>query len=325
MSNRIEKPMLTSKQLVRKKRDDKGITFKYVTEEKAEEYLTNVNNYMRTASYRQNYQKYLQGTNKGKYIELDFAYLQELSTIDMHFRFLVSRMCIDIEQALKVKLIRDIGEDNLSNGYDIVEAFLSKNPFVVSKLEAAAASPFTGDLICKYFTIHNVFNSKKNKYDRKIVAYDDCPVWVLCEILTFGDFLYLYEFYYQGKPGQIPTALINLVRSLRNGTAHNNCILANLRHGTSMPPRQIREAVKEIPFITTSQRQKKLSCRPMLEFVTMVYLYNQVVTEKVKYHRIKELKRLFFVRMPEKKGFFEKNELIRSNYEFACKIIQGFC
>lgn len=191
MSNRIEKPMLTSKQLVRKMRDDKGITFKYVTEEKAEEYLTNVNNYMRTASYRQNYQKYLQGTNKGKYIELDFAYLQELSTIDMHFRFLVSRMCIDIEQALKVKLIR--------------------------------------------------------------------------------------------------------------------------------------EAVKEIPFITTSQRQKKLSCRPMLEFVTMVYLYNQVVTEKVKYHRIKELKRLFFVRMPEKKGFFEKNELIRSNYEFACKIIQGFC
>ena len=179
MSNRIEKPMLTSKQLVRKKRDDKGITFKYVTEEKAEEYLTNVNNYMRTASYRQNYQKYLQGTNKGKYIELDFAYLQELSTIDMHFRFLVSRMCIDIEQALKVKLIRDIGEDNLPNGYDIVEAFLSKNPFVVSKLEAAAASPFTGDLICKYFTIHNVFNSKKNKYDRKIVAYDDCPVWVL--------------------------------------------------------------------------------------------------------------------------------------------------
>lgn len=191
MSNRIEKPMLTSKQLVRKMRDDKGITFKYVTEEKAEEYLTNVNNYMRTASYRQNYQKYLQGTNKGKYIELDFAYLQELSTIDMHFRFLVSRMCIDIEQALKVKLIR--------------------------------------------------------------------------------------------------------------------------------------EAVKEIRFITTSQRQKKLSCRPMLEFVTMVYLYNQVVTEKVKYHRIKELKRLFFVRMPEKKGFFEKNELIRSNYEFACKIIQGFC
>ena len=191
MSNRIEKPMLTLKQLVRKMRDDKGIAFKYVTEEKAEEYLTNVNNYMRTASYRQNYQKYLQGTNKGKYIELDFAYLQELSTIDMHFRFLVSRMCIDIEQALKVKLIR--------------------------------------------------------------------------------------------------------------------------------------EAVKEIPFITTSQRQKKLSCRPMLEFVTMVYLYNQVVTEKVKYHRIKELKRLFFVRMPEKKGFFEKNELIRSNCEFACKIIQGFC
>ena len=116
MSNKINKPMMTSGLLIAKMRDEKGITFKYVTEEKAEIYLTDINNYLRTAAYRQNYPKYTYGINSGKYIKLDFAYLQEMSTVDMHFRFLVNRMCLDIEQALKVKLVRDV-----SNNADIDE------------------------------------------------------------------------------------------------------------------------------------------------------------------------------------------------------------
>lgn len=39
MSDRTNKPMMTSEHLVVKMRDEKGITFKYVTEEKAEVYL----------------------------------------------------------------------------------------------------------------------------------------------------------------------------------------------------------------------------------------------------------------------------------------------
>lgn len=325
MCNRMRKPMLTSEQLVKKMRDEKGITFRYISEEKAAEYLTDTNNYLRTASYRQNFQKYMNGVNKGKYIALDFAYLQELSTIDMHFRFIVSKMCMDIEQALKVKLIKHIAEDTASNGYDIVTDFLSNNPYIIQKIEAIVNSPFTRDLIYKYFTVERVYNPKKRKYEHRITAYNDCPIWVLCEILTFGDFLYLYSFYYGSSPLDMPsTSTLNLIKSLRNGAAHNNCLLANLSHGTSLPPKQIKEAVKQISVITTSQRQKKLSNRPILEFTALIYVYSQVVTRKVKYHRTKELEWLFFTRMPEKKDFFAKNELVVSNYDFSCKIIKGF-
>lgn len=325
MNNKSRKPMLTSQQLVEKMRDEKGITFRYVSEEQVAEYLSGINNYLRTASYRQNYQKYMNGDRKGKYIDLDFAYLQELSTIDMHFRFLVSKMCLDIEQALKVKLIKDVGEDPDSDGYDIVENFLSQNSYIEKKIESLINSPFTGDLLHKYFTVEKEFNSHKNKYEHKITSFNDCPVWVLCEILSFGDFLYLYEFYYkQVSKEVIPIAILNLVRSLRNGTAHNNCLLANMRRGTSQPPLQLREAVKQIETITTSQRQKKLSTRPMLEFTALIYVYSCVVTRKVKYHRKKELEWLFFTRMPEKRGFFQKNDLITSNHKFACKIVKGF-
>lgn len=46
---------MSSQQIVDMMRDDKGITFNYVSETDAVDYLTNVNNYMRTAAYRKNH------------------------------------------------------------------------------------------------------------------------------------------------------------------------------------------------------------------------------------------------------------------------------
>src|SRR5574344_2003872 len=160
--NRTDKPKRTSKELVQMLKKEKGVTFKYTSEEKAEVYLSDVNNYLRTAAYRKNYQKYQNGkTLKGKYINLDFAYLQELSTIDMHLRNIITKMCIDIEHDLKVKLLKDLETNTTEDGYAIVDTFLNGNPYIVGKIEAASASPFTGDLIKKYFTVKREFNKQK--------------------------------------------------------------------------------------------------------------------------------------------------------------------
>ena len=93
--NRNDKPKLTSGSLIQKLKDEKGVTFKYIDEVHAEDFLKYRNNYMRTASYRKNYQKYTMGKNQGKYLNLDFAYLKEMSILDMHLRDMVVRMCID--------------------------------------------------------------------------------------------------------------------------------------------------------------------------------------------------------------------------------------
>lgn len=323
MSNKTTKPKKTTSQLISMMRNDKGITFNYISEEKAADFLSDVNNYMRTASYRKNYTKVHGGPNDGKYERLDFAYLKEMSTIDMHFRFIISKMCLDIEHALKVRLINDIENNSGSDGYDIVKTFFNQNPDVVHSLEKMTNSPFTGDLIQKYFTIKKTPDPSSGKKLNQITYYDDCPAWVLVEILSYGEFIRFYNAYY-GNSAPIKSNLLHLVRSLRNGTAHNNCILADLKHNTSIPPVEIKIAVQQILEISKSQRQKKLSTRPMLEFVTMLYVYNKVVSEKVKYHHVDELKNLFFNRMLEKKAFFRDNDLIRTNYEFACKIIDNF-
>lgn len=121
----------------------------------------------------------------------------------------------------------------------------------------------------------------------------------------------------------VDISMINLVKSLRNGCAHNNCIIADLNPGSSTAPAAIYRIIKKMPDINKNQRQKKLSCRAVLEFVSMLCVYDMVVSEKVKKHRINELKQLFDVRIREKKGFFQKNQLITSTFDFVYKVIKN--
>jgi abortive infection bacteriophage resistance protein len=248
----------------------------------------------------------LNGNSKGKYIDLDFAYLQELSTIDMHLRNLITKMCIDIEHDLKVALLKDLENNTSEDGYSVVENFLKVNPYIIRSIEATSTSPFTGNLVYKYFDIQKEFNTSKHRYENKIRRID-CPVWVLLELLTFGDFICFYEYYYATK-GQLPisTGLINLVKSLRNGCAHNNCIIADLNPGASKTPPEISRSITNMSDITKSQRKKKLSCRVILEFVCMLHIYDQVVSVNVKNKRVTELKDLFAERVIEKGIFYEK-------------------
>ena len=324
MSNIEEKPVLSSAQLIQKMKDEKGITFCIVSEKEAEEYLFNINNFLRTASYRKNYQKYQKGSNEGKYINLDFAYLKELSTIDMHFRMEIIHLCIDIEHDLKVKILQEVEKSNI-DGYSVVREFLAKNEGIVKKIAANCSSPFTCNLIQKYFTIEEEIEPIRNKKVNIISKYDDCPIWVFLELITFGDLIYFYTFFCEQMEIRpiISKSLLHLVKNLRNGCAHNNCILANLSAETSKTPPEISRAVSGIK-IAKDQRRKKLTCRPVLEFVTLLYVYDKLVSKKVKQKGFEKLYQLFTSRMLHNKEYFKNNELIKSTYDFSIKTLSFF-
>lgn len=323
MSNRQFKPKMSASQLVTNMRDIRGITFKYTNEIKAAQYLSDVNNYLRTAAFRNNYEKYQKGKNQGKYIDLDFYYLQELSTIDMHYRFLVEKMCSDIEHAMCVKLIKDIELDSTTDGYDIVYNYLKYNPSEIKRIENTIASPHTGELIRKYFTVTQQVAANGNKKN-VITAYNDCPAWVLVEILSFGSLANFYEYYYKcRKLPYISMSIINMVRSLRNAAAHNNCILYDLKPNSSVAQGGLNKYIQsKVPSITKSQRLKRLKARPLLEFVAMVYMYDKLVLGKVRDHRAEEVRELFEGRMVEKKALLKRNELIKSSYLFAYEVLK---
>lgn len=318
------KPKLTSSQLVEKMKDDQGITFNYHTLDEAERYLIEVNNYLRTASYRKNYKKHTEGINKGKYINLDFAYLKELSKIDMHLRFLIQRMCSDIEHALKVKLVSEI-EKSANDGYELVQRFLAKCPRTLEKIEFQSSSPYVSKLIRKYFMLEKSINPETGKHSNKIIDYSKCPIWVLVEVLSFGDFIACYRMFYdESTTDGIPSNLLNLVKSLRNCCAHNNCIIHDLSSDDAIAPRALSLFVSNVPGVSRDKRSKRLRCRPVLEFVAILYVYSKVVSESITNVRMQELKDLLHVRFKQKSDYFTNNELLISNYNFVCLLVNHY-
>ena len=73
---------------------EKNIKFEICNEYDAEKYLRENNNYYNVTSYKNNFTKYPCGELTGKYIDLDFAYLKDLSIIDYRTRLVLFKMIL---------------------------------------------------------------------------------------------------------------------------------------------------------------------------------------------------------------------------------------
>ena len=314
--NSINKPKRSAAQLI-KQLEEKGVKFNIISRVEAYKFLRERNNYMRVASYRKNYEKDKFGKNEGKYKNLDFAYLKELSTIDMYLRQHIIKMCLDIEHCLKVQLLNHLETNSAENGYQIVNDFLNetKNSYIISSIQRKTKATYSGDLIKHYFC----YTYKNEKY------VFDCPAWVLTELLQFGDFLNFYKYYCDRyKVKCIEKPILNLVKSLRNACAHNNCLLHDLHKGNETgAPTNISKYVSTINGIGQQERERKLSTQFLLEFLGLVYVYNKVVSADVKKHTYVELHKFADERLIAKINYFNKNYLLKTSIEFLQKTIDN--
>ena len=113
------KPMLNAEELINHL-EEKGVKFELISKEEAKKYLEENNNYFKLASYRKNYQKYEAGEKLGKYINLDFKMLIDLSIIDMRLRKTMLNMVLDLEHYSKIRMLTKV-EAETKDGYTLVE------------------------------------------------------------------------------------------------------------------------------------------------------------------------------------------------------------
>lgn len=278
----------------------KGIKFDIVNEEEAKLFLQNNNYYMKLASYRSNYEK---KKSTGEYINLDFAYLQELSTIDMHIRYLIIQMCLDVEHALKTKLLKDVEDNPYEDGYDIIRRFITKYERSCQNIQKHKSSEYCRELIDKY--------------------YPYFPIWVFVELISFGDLVKLYEYYTERYPGRLKDGdLLYSIRDLRNASAHSNCLINKLHKGTNKPSVKIIKFISKIDGIGPTMRKTKLSNKFLCDFTTLLYVYNEFINaDIVKRKRFQEIKEFIDGRAIKNSNYFEKNEGIKSAYIFIKKIV----
>ena len=303
------KPMLTPSELI-EHLETKGVKFELINRENAKKYLEENNNYFKLVSYRKNFPKYENGENYGKYIDLDFKMLMDLSIIDMRIRKTMLSIVLDVEHYAKVKLLSKI-ENGSKDGYTIVEEYIqdlkNKNEYEYLEIELNKnkTGTYCGDLVTKY----------DGEY----------PIWVFVEIVPFGRLIKFYRFIAEklkDKKMINESYMLMDVRELRNACAHNNCIINDLKSGTSKYPANyiVLNAIAKMG-ISKKIRDNKLSNTRIKQLITLLYLNKNIVTsEGVLNHQAKSLNELK-ERIEHHINYYDKNELIKTSFNFLNKII----
>lgn len=299
----------------------KGITFNYTKESEAKKYLSLNNYYFRISSYRKNYYSRKEN-NLLKYVDLDFAYLKDLSIIDSQLRSLVVIMCLDIEFYTKIEIMRLIETYN-EDGYSIVEDYfhsLSKKQHKILKqeLERSGSSNYTHDLYKHYNLQLN------NDFD-----YIKVPVWVFLEIISFGSLISFYKFCaerFNSKELLDKHYLLKSCKSLRNAAAHNSCILNDLSSGNAKIKANVivSRKLSDLENISRNARKKKMSNIRIQEIVTLFISYHLFVTSEGLKEKTQNKMMLFSDRMFKNIDYYKTNNLIYSTFIFLKTVIDDW-
>lgn len=293
-------------------RDVRGIKFNIVNEEQAAQFLSTSNYYFKIKAFEKNYSTYVVSPNtiatglSGKYCDLEFAYLQELSTLDMYLREQVLFLALSVEHFLKVRLICDISENPREDGYTITDEFLKHQPTVRETIEQKKRNSYCENLI--------------NKYSDKF------PAWALVEVLSFGDLINFADLYYSHFPNRsVKVGNLRIVKFLRNAAAHNNCLINNLSDNTGSSFSQNKDArtfVSKIDGLSNKTIAKKMGNRTIHDLVVLICTYCDIVTsDHSKKRKLESLQYLLENRFILHKDYFSSNMLLVSNYEFIKKVV----
>lgn len=293
---------------------NKNIKFNISDEEFATQYLSHNTYYFKLKSFAKSFEY---NESKKQYINLDFAYLVELSKLDMYLREYIIKLSLDTEHFLKVKFMYDLTNNDLEDGYNIVSIFFKKYPYISNSIEIKKNDSACADLIHKYT--------------------NNWAAWNIIEVISFGDFVKLFQLYYELYPDKNASTIVNLLwplKFIRNASAHNNCLLNTLRKpyvhthlfnnkkNVIEPNKELVSLLTKVPNISKSSRKKKLANPIIHDFIASLFLFNEVCSSQaLKEKQFLNLKNLIDDRFCKHKEYFINDNVFSSNYEFVKKIV----
>ncbi|TQR53633.1 hypothetical protein DMC01_11000 [Campylobacter troglodytis] len=254
------------------------------------------------------------------YQNLDFAYLVDLSTIDMHFGRFVLRLTLDIEHILRTKLIADFSVTS-EDGYSIIAEFLNSQngaetkSFLEKRIEKIKQNQQ------KSIEIHSPSDLILQKY-----GIDDLAIWNIVEIVQFGSLVQLCKFFYGKYPNEefkkVKDSIFN-VSSLRNSAAHNSCLLANLNSIIKKPQRQtIDYLCNHIEKYKRAECEYMLKNRTINDFITSLVVFDKLCHSiPMKQAFYKDFLKFLKTRAIKHKKFYDSNTILTEKYHFVRIII----
>ncbi|WP_404406443.1 Abi family protein [Jeotgalibacillus malaysiensis] len=317
----------------------KGITFDRLNESIAEDILSNRTYYYKVTAFRKNFKK-----DNGKYKNVDFGLLNDLATIDMHFRYLFLKLFLDIEHNIKTLLINLITESD-EDGYKIVEEYKAfevesyRKRLINSKSKDSLE---TIDMkVRKYETIDKkLMDSYKSprdySYDLISKRKSKPSIWVLIELMSYGQLSFFINFYVQRKKYKYKE--LNLARSLlldskniRDSAAHSRPIIFNivgpnefLLPSDKRPKLQVRNYLTQECNLPDKLVSGKIRNLKIHDVSALLYLHDHYVNGKItRRERKKELVSLM-ERCRLKKQYYENHSDFSEVYYLILKIIKNY-
>jgi hypothetical protein len=293
---------------------NKGVKFNIMNEKCAYDFLTRNNYFFKLTSYRVNYEK----DSEEKYKDLEFVYLVDLSTIDMHLRRFALRVTLDIEHMLKTKLLADFNLST-SDGYDIVHDFLKDDKHKTIKKH----------LIDQY--------NKKNYSPNSpiLLKYDlNLAVWNFVEVIQFGHLMAFCSYFYDRFPNKLYSKVKNdlfSIKCLRNASAHNNCILLLKAINNDKPQYNTSQFIMQNFTAIFKDESFKPTVKSFLknhtihDFITSLIVFDKLCTSiHLKHHYFRELQEFFDGRLLKHKDYYQNNELLKNAYKCVYSVVDYF-
>lgn len=104
-----------------------GVRFEEMTEREAEEFLRSRNFFFKVKAFDKCFARYGKADPRcGKFVNLDFAYIAEMTRLDRLLRALVISMSLDVEHYMKVAINRSI-MDAAADPYAVVDSLLDSD------------------------------------------------------------------------------------------------------------------------------------------------------------------------------------------------------
>ncbi|MGQ7871549.1 Abi family protein [Bacillus sp. 1A] len=284
----------------------KGVTFNYINESDAKNYLIENSYYYKLTAYRKNFPK----NKQQKYQNLDFANLTDLAVIDMHLRYLLIKLSLDIEHSIKTKLMNLITNSD-EDGYTIIEEY---NNYQLNNIADKENFVHVSQKILKD-------SENKKGYHRDLYEkYQKNPnIWVLIELMSYGQLSNFIRFYVEKEKfgrNDLKNAsdVMHFSKNIRDSAAHSRPILLNIVEpgqfkGRNNPKPKLRQYISNVglpkPFVKPYMTNIKVH-----DLCALLYLHdNYVKGPRTRKERKKEMKSVFRRAKREKHLYTESKEL----------------
>lgn len=316
----------------------KGITFNSYNESLAKEILTDRTYYYKVTAFRKNFYK----DKDNKYTNVDFSILNDLATIDMHFRYLFLKLSLDIEHNIKSLIIRLITESD-EDGFKIIDEY---NLF---ELESYRQKLITMELshevienrMKKYETIDKklleAFKSQRDySYDLIVKRKNKPSIWVLIELMSYGQLCFFIKFYvqkkkYKYKEVKLANSLLFDSKNIRDSSAHSRPIIFNivgpnqfLISNEKRIKLQVRNYLTQNCNISDSITNNPLRNLKIHDITALLYLHDYYVKGRIsRVERKKELVSLI-KRCRLKKSYYEEHSEFGEIMYILFKLIRNY-